>query len=548
MERNQPSLYNPISLIGIVMAVLALVITVLLFVLGATGVVANPYTGILAFMVGPAVFVLGLLLIPLGILRERRSLGQQRTFPVIDLNQGHQRRRVLYFGVATVAIALFMAVTTWSATEFMESDVFCGQVCHDVMEPEAAAHQASPHARVHCVSCHIGPGAEWFVRSKISGINQVFAVTLNTYPRPIPAPIEDLRPARDTCEQCHWPERFYGNTLALFADYAEDEQNTPSFQSLVFRVGGSDLGQGIHWHTTARVHYVPLNEERTEIGWVRVENPDGTSQDYVLPGREGELSEERVRAQERFMDCIDCHNRAAHHFPEFAEEMDEAMYTGLINPQIPSIKQQAVQAVGEATPEVTQEQYAATLQRIDQIEDYYRTQLPDVYQRMQTDIEQAVAQIRSIYTRLYFPHMNVTPATYPDLATHMGCFRCHGALVGVGGPADGQVIGAECVNCHYEAPTELGTAGDTPGMSEPPAPVATPPAQGATPAAEEPTPAATAAPAGPAAVPHPVQGREQCGVCHTAGGPGAGAPGGLGMPQDHAGRPDSTCLSCHREG
>ena len=38
-----------------------------------------------------------------------------------------------------------------------------------VMEPEYTAYQFSPHARVGCVQCHIGSGASYFVKSKLSG-------------------------------------------------------------------------------------------------------------------------------------------------------------------------------------------------------------------------------------------------------------------------------------------------------------------------------------------------------------------------------------------
>jgi hypothetical protein len=71
------------------------------------------------------------------------------------------------------------------------------------MEPEYTAYQFSPHAKVGCVQCHIGSGADWFVRSKISGSYQLYAVAFKKYPTPIPTPIGNLRPAQETCEQCH---------------------------------------------------------------------------------------------------------------------------------------------------------------------------------------------------------------------------------------------------------------------------------------------------------------------------------------------------------
>lgn len=75
------------------------------------------------------------------------------------------------------------------ARVYTESVSFCGEVCHSVMEPEFTAYQDSPHARVSCVHCHIGPGATWFVKSKLSGVYQVYATVMNRYARPIATPI-----------------------------------------------------------------------------------------------------------------------------------------------------------------------------------------------------------------------------------------------------------------------------------------------------------------------------------------------------------------------
>ncbi len=94
------------------------------------------------------------------------------------------------------------------------------------MEPEHTAYQNSPHARVKCVDCHVGSGAGWYVRSKLSGAYQVYAVLANVYPRPIPTPIKNLRPARETCEQCHWPSHFSGQKEVINTYFKSDEQNT----------------------------------------------------------------------------------------------------------------------------------------------------------------------------------------------------------------------------------------------------------------------------------------------------------------------------------
>ncbi len=520
----RPALVNPISLLGTVMAVFSLVIIVVLAVLGATGAVANPYTGILAFMVGPTVLVIGLILIPIGIILERRRQARfglvAATFPVLNLNDPGQRKGIMIFSGLTAGILLLMTVTTWGAAGFMDSTEFCGKVCHQVMQPEDAAHSASPHARVECVSCHIGPGAPWLVKSKITGIRQVVAVALNNYPRPIPAPITDLRPSRDTCEQCHWPQQFYGDQLVNFVSYAEDQKNTMTSQPMVFRVGGSALGTGIHWHTTAKLTYLPLDDKRSVIGWVRVVKPDGSVDEYVLPDKEYEVTPELIQSNQRQMDCIDCHNRAAHNFGDLGGAMDSAMSQGNISPAIPFIKQQAMQALGNPGATVTDDQYQQTLKRIDAIEQYYQTQQPQAYGQYGAQIKQAVAMIKNIYQSSVFPNMDVTPATYPDWASHAGCFRCHGKLVGIKGAATGKTISSFCLDCHY--PTQIAT----------PPPAAAP--AGTTPSQPQTVPVL------PPAVPHQVQGREQCTACHAVGG---AAP--TGQPADHQGRTSDTCLGCH---
>ena len=165
----------------------------------------------------------GLVLMPIGVwLAHRRDAAGMKawrpSWPSIDLNDGVQRRAAAIFVASTVANILIVSVAAYPGIEYMDSPQFCGQLCHEVMEPEWAGYQEGPHSRVACIQCHIGPGAPWFVKSKISGLRQVYAVTFNTHSRPIPSPVHDLRPARDTCEQCHWPEKFHGDKIRTIRD------------------------------------------------------------------------------------------------------------------------------------------------------------------------------------------------------------------------------------------------------------------------------------------------------------------------------------------
>jgi hypothetical protein len=185
--------YNFISLTGLVLAVTgAGLITVFLAMELITGV-TNPYTGLLVYFAFPGMLVVGLLLIPIGILRERnRKTVAERLdlppYPVLDLNESHNRHMLVFFIVATVVFLLIITVAAIKGYEYTESAAFCGKLCHTVMEPEYTAWSNSPHARVRCAECHIGPGAEWFVKTKLSGLRQVYKVLTHTYPTPIETP------------------------------------------------------------------------------------------------------------------------------------------------------------------------------------------------------------------------------------------------------------------------------------------------------------------------------------------------------------------------
>ena len=237
---------DPFSLIGATITTASVVLIAILFVLELIASHGNPYTGILAYLILPGCLVLGLLLIPVGVLRYRRrtrrakELGVELTaLPVIDLNRQATRKVALTFLLLTMANIVILAVASYKGVEVMDSTEFCGTACHSVMHPEYTAYSRSPHARVKCVECHIGPGAGWFVKSKLSGAWQFVAVAFDLYPRPIPTPIENLRPARETCEQCHWPEKFVGDRLKVITHYEEDEANTELKTVLLMRVGGN---------------------------------------------------------------------------------------------------------------------------------------------------------------------------------------------------------------------------------------------------------------------------------------------------------------------
>ena len=133
--------------------------------------------GIILFLVLPAIFVVGLLLMPIGVVlarRKRRAAGTAEEPPRLDLRDPRLRRAGAWFAGGTLLNVAILSIASYKGVEHMDSVDFCGQSCHTVMEPEYTTFLGSPHSRVGCSGCHIGEGASWFVRSKLSGTRQIF--------------------------------------------------------------------------------------------------------------------------------------------------------------------------------------------------------------------------------------------------------------------------------------------------------------------------------------------------------------------------------------
>ena len=445
--------HNILTLAGSVLTTSSAVVMLWFWVFeNFTGHVFHPYTGIVVFLILPGVFVIGLLLIPLGGWLHLRKLRDQgllpSVYPKIDLHEPVLRRSAVLVLALTFLNVVILGTASYRGVEHMDSVQFCGQTCHSVMAPEYAAYVNSPHSRVACVECHIGPGAPWFVRSKLSGVRQVFAVNFKTYSRPIPSPVHQLRPARETCEQCHWPQKFEGDKFLVRTKYSDDEKNTPLTTVLVLKIGGRTwqgaVGiHGRHLDTAERISYVSIDDRRQVIPRVTYLDDNGKTVEYDSSDVQA-TPEQIAKGEHRHMDCMDCHNRPTHAFQLPERAVDEAMSTGRISPELPYIKKKAV--------EVLRTEYSdrgTASQRIaDALTAFYRTTYPDVYQQHRARVEAAVAEVQAIYLRNVFPSMRVTWGTYPNNLGHedfLGCFRCHdGSHVS----SDGRVISADCTACH----------------------------------------------------------------------------------------------------
>jgi nitrate/TMAO reductase-like tetraheme cytochrome c subunit len=409
----------------------------------------------MAFLVLPAVFLAGLLLIPAGLYRDRRRrrrrggevVVETPRYPTVDFNKTGVRRAAGIVGLLTLANLFIIAVVSYEGVIYMETVQFCGQVCHSVMDPEFTAYRDSPHARVRCVDCHIGAGASWFVRSKLSGVGQVVAVTFDTYQRPVPTPVENLRPSRETCEECHWPQKFTGDRIRVIRKFADDEVNTPQTTVLLMHVGGGDSrsGRGIHsWHTDPRREtvYLATDRLRQSIPWVRVRDEAGRITEFRT-GDVKSAASETPEGERRVMDCIDCHNRPTHIFYWPDQAVNLALAAGKIDRRIPFIKKVGV----EALDSLGFSQNAGGQLR-KKLQDYYRQNYPDFHQAHSKLIDEAAAELEAIYRRNVFPGMKITWGTYPEDIGHerfTGCFRCHD---GEHVSADGGTIEQDCETCH----------------------------------------------------------------------------------------------------
>lgn len=444
---QKPRLWrNWLSFAGLVVALGSFFAFLLLFALDLFARGSNPYMGILAYVIAPGFLFLGLGLFALGVWWQRRSdrkagMVASRTVLSVDLSRPEDFKRLRWFVLASLVFLLFTAIGSYQSYHVAESVQFCGQACHGPMKPEFTAYQTSPHARVACVECHIGEGAEAFVKAKMNGVRQLLGVMTGNYDRPIKTPIHNLRPARETCEHCHWPSKFSGNLDRTYQHFLTDETNTPFAVRLSLKVGGADPKTGptggIHWHVSQdnKIEYIATDDRRQVIPWVRVTDPKGVVTEYKNPKFTNDITQYEIR----MMDCMDCHNRPSHRYRTPADMVDFAMSTGKIDTKLPYVKSNAVSAL------------------IAKYESEAEA-LPKIAARLQGSYppgpatEQLVAAVQQIYRNNFFPEMKVDWRAYPENIGHKewpGCFRCHdGKHVAAATPNKKQIPASDCESCH----------------------------------------------------------------------------------------------------
>ncbi|MGB6689459.1 MAG: NapC/NirT family cytochrome c [Terracidiphilus sp.] len=446
----RPALFfgnNPISLAGGAITTASAITTVAFWLAETFGrFTVNPYLGLIFFFVLPILFVLGLLLIPVGVLQRRRKLkaaGQiPGVFPKIDFNDRIFRHGVDIVLMATIANLLIVSIASYRGAAYMDSPQFCGQSCH-VMNPEYTAYKISPHSHVDCVECHIGSGVGSYFAAKVNGTKQLLEVSFNRYPRPIESPVRNLRPARDICESCHTPARFVGEKLLVESSFADDEKNSETQTVVVLHLGGVDSLShlsGIHGTHLGHIEYIATDASRTTIPWVQKRNADGSETVFATAAARGAIP----RGERRVMDCVDCHNRAAHTFMTAEDALNRAMAGEAISADLPWVHKEGLELLkaNYATGDEARTRIPAALMA------FYRAKYPDVLQTKAPLVQAAGEELATLYSQNVFPEMKMTWGTHPNNIGHMsypGCFRCHdGDHVSKSGAS----ITQDCSACH----------------------------------------------------------------------------------------------------
>ncbi len=446
------STQNWTTVIGATIALISFFMIIFLFTISVLAKQSHSYLGLIIFIILPAFLLGGLILIPIGMFFKIRKdkktdFKQKFDWPEINLNDVRNRNAFFIFAIGTTIFLFLSAFGSYESYNYTESVQFCGTTCHTVMKPEYVAYQSSPHARVACVECHVGSGASWYVKSKLSGLHQVYAVTFDTYPKPIPVPIKNLRPALATCEECHWPQKFYARKLKIEKHYLPTKTNKEWDIYLLLKIGAEHsamgLKEGIHWHINrdVRIQYVATDSHRQVIPWVRYTNLN-TGKSKVFIDQDADFDTTKLGSLSiRTMDCIDCHNRPAHNFRSPMLFVNNALTAGVIPKQLPDIKSVAMDICSNNFNTTD----SAMLYIKNKITNYYKENYPKVKPQL---VSKAITGLQKEFKKNIFPEMKSNWSDYPNNIGHLefnGCFRCHnGSHVS----KTGEKIPNNCNLCH----------------------------------------------------------------------------------------------------
>ena len=450
------SIKNWVSIAGAVLAVFNLATVLSLMILNTFFNFGGTYIGLFIYIVLPAFMITGLILIPIGMRLNRASArkldeaGETRNWPIVNFNNEATRNASIIFVFGTVFLLIISSIGSYEAFHYTESVEFCGKLCHKVMEPEFVTYHGSSHERVACVECHVGSGASSYVKSKMSGLYQVYSVLANKFPTPIPTPIADLRPAQETCERCHWPEKFYDRKMKNLQSYLADDANTEHVIDLQMKTSSKmtseGMEKGIHQHISpdVKIEYKTTSGNRQVIPWVKYTNTK-TGVSEIFTDNENPLTQAKLDSLEtRVMDCLDCHNRPSHNYNVPQNFIDKSMSAGKISKTLPGIKQISMTVLYK----IYSTKDSAFLAIKNDVTEFYKSSYPELLTSRKADIDNSIAEIQNGYANNIFPYMKADWRKYPNNIGHMeydGCFRCHNDRHAT---ETGKVISKDCNLCH----------------------------------------------------------------------------------------------------
>ncbi len=450
------SFYNRTTYVGTLVIAVSLILMILVFTAAALFNIGGNYSGLLLYMALPFMLIIGLILIPIGMMRKHR-LNKKSDVPVerrkiiFDFSIKKHRNAAFIFFFGTMFFMIITSMGSYQAFHYTESNEFCGTLCHQVMEPEFVTYQTSAHARVKCVECHVGSGADWYVKSKFSGMYQVYAVLADVYPHPIPTPISSLRPAQETCEQCHWPEKFFPNRIRNEIHYLSDSTNSAWEISYRMKIGpthsSKGTSEGIHWHINpdVKIQYRESSSDREYIPWVTyIDLKTGDTIIYI--NEEDPMDAETFAATPaRTMDCMDCHNRPSHQFLTPQDYIDDAISRNKISVDLPQIKFITMSIFANPFDNLD----TAKAYTTNTILSFYKDNYPEIYKNKLPLIKKSIVGVIEAYSSNNFPHMGADWDHYPSHKGHVeynGCFRCHDN--NHISPTTGRKISKDCNLCH----------------------------------------------------------------------------------------------------
>lgn len=418
---------NWLSLAGLIIVAGSLFAFLLLIAFDLTTGGANPYVGILSYIVAPFFFGLGAFLAILGWIWHWKKRADTAASLRFDLSKLRDRRIFMGFVAAAICFMFVSSIGSYQTYTYTSSNEFCGTVCHSVMEPQFVAYPEDAHSKISCVECHVGEGAAGAVKAKWHGIYKVYSLAFEKYPTPLRADPHYLPTVQESCLKCHENDQSLKDVAKTYHHFLSDDENTPFSVALRLKLGPDETSaaktRGIHWHARPenKVEFTQSTEDADIVPWIRVTDASGTATEYAFhPDEDDEmegLPDLSLVTETQTMDCLDCHSRPAHAFPKPNDQVEFALRHGLVDSSLPELK---YVVAGALNPVYDNRENAAK-----GIEDHMSHALR---REDSTKVKTAIDAVQAMFAKSIFPEMKADWRAYPDQIGHkdvLGCFRCH---------------------------------------------------------------------------------------------------------------------------